>query len=150
MKRMISLAFIMGVVLGTSSVVFVGCNDETATTPGDTTVASLQSKTWSLVFYGTPGSETGMLSGTSITATFSAGQVSGGGGCNSYSASCNADDTGNLSVGAITSTMMYCFPAERMTQETAFENALKNATAYQIVGGILEIMYGSGQHLLFE
>ena len=165
MKRLTPLTIILSAVLGMSAMYLAGCGGDddneaeadagalpegTTTATADTTVASLQSKAWSLVSYGTPGSETGVLGGTSITATFSAGTVSGTSGCNSYSAGYNADDTGNLSVGSITTTLMMCNPPERMTQESAYRNALKNATAFQLEGGTLEIMYGPGQHLLFE
>ena len=115
----------------------------------DTSVASLESKTWTLVSYGAPGSETAALGGTSVTATFSGGNVGGQSSCNTYTAGYTADNTGNLSIGGMNATLMLC-AADVMTQEGAFLSALNSASAFEIDGGQLEIMYGSGQHLLFN
>jgi len=115
----------------------------------DTSVASLESKAWTLVSYGAPGSETAALGGTSVTATFSGGNVGGQSSCNTYTAGYTADNTGNLSIGGMNATLMLC-AADVMTQEGAFLSALNSASAFEIDGGQLEIMYGSGQHLLFN
>ena len=47
--------------------------------------------------------------------------------------------------------MMLCTsPAGIMTEENAFLNALDNATGFQIEGGTLHILYGTGQQLNFN
>lgn len=164
MKRIVPISFLICAALSMSLIGLVGCGGDDSSggtttitvtntptaDPFDTTVASLEGKSWNLVSYGSPGSETAVISGTSIGATFNAGGVGGNSGCNSYNGGYNADNTGNLSVGALSSTLMLCFPPERMAQEGAYLAALENATAFRIDGSQLEIMYGSGQHLLFN
>jgi heat shock protein HslJ len=143
-------------------VCFVGCewgdddddDDETPTPstndPIVTVVAVLQSKTWTLDAYGTPGSETTASSSPASTVTFSdTGGISGHGGCNSFFGTYTADDTGNLAVGSLTQTMMLC-NSNVMAQESAFVGGLHNATAYEIQGPVLRIFYGVGQRMLLH
>jgi heat shock protein HslJ len=100
---------------------------------------------WVLVGFGDAANPDVVDAGTVITAVFTRdGMVSGSSGCNNYSASYEADDNGNVSVGPAATTRMAC-PPETMGQEDAYLAALGTAQTYAInEEGRLEIFYDSG------
>ena len=102
--------------------------------------AALAGPTWRLVSLdGRP-----VLEGTRVTAVFKEdSRVSGSAGCNGYSGT--AAVTGEqLAVGALLSTRMYCYPDDRMAQESAYLAALGKATQYRVVSGRLQLGPAAG------
>jgi heat shock protein HslJ len=90
------------------------------------------------------------LAGSQVTAAFAAGQVSGGGGCNSYGGSVQAVD-GRLTVRDLASTAMACLtPPGVMEQEAVVLGLLVAAERYELSGGRLVIFSALGQTLAFE
>jgi heat shock protein HslJ len=86
---------------------------------------------------------TSPITGTTLTATFTAdGKVGGNGGCNSYSGPYKLDGTA-LTVGPLATGMMACAPAI-MTQETAFLTALQASTTVEASGAKVTLRNASG------
>ena len=79
-----------------------------------------------------------LVAGTEITALFGEdGTLSGNDGCNDYNASYTVDgDSVEISMGP--STLMAC-PEEIMTQASAYQAALGNATTFSVSGDRLEL-----------
>jgi heat shock protein HslJ len=81
------------------------------------------------------------------SAEFRGGQVSGNGGCNSFSG--GFERNGNeLTVGQLASTLMLCTPEELGTQETAFLAHLQSAATFQISDDRLDISNRRGEVVL--
>jgi heat shock protein HslJ len=90
------------------------------------------------------------IAGTEVTATFTADQVGGSAGCNSYGGSYTRDGA-KLSFGPIMSTMMACAqPAGVMEQEQAYLAALQAGGTFAIQGGQLTITAANGSVLVFK
>lgn len=87
-----------------------------------------------------------LVQGTMITANFSGGQVTGSGGCNSYSASFSTNGN-NVSISYPVSGQMACAP-EILQQETQYFQALSSAGRYEINGNNLILRDGGGNTLL--
>ena len=80
-----------------------------------------------------------VLAGKPVTAVFGDdSRVSGSAGCNGYFGRATVAD-GQLAVGLLGATRMYCNPEGVMAQEGAYLSALEKATAYRIVGGQLHL-----------
>jgi heat shock protein HslJ len=80
-----------------------------------------------------------VLAGTRVTAVFGDdSRVSGSAGCNGYFGRAAVTD-GQLAVGLLGATRMYCNADGLMAQEGAYLSALEKATAYRIVGGQLQL-----------
>jgi heat shock protein HslJ len=99
---------------------------------------------WSLVTIdGEP-----LIPGTTITANFESGQVTGAAGCNQYFASYSTAGT-TLSIGGAGSTKMYCTsPAGVMEQEGLYLSLLEKASSFTLEEGKLVIRDSSGESLL--
>ncbi len=84
-----------------------------------------------------------LVAGTEITALFGEdGTLSGNDGCNDYNASYTVDgDSIEISMGP--STLMAC-PEEIMTQASAYQAALGNATTFSVSGDRLELRDADG------
>lgn len=82
---------------------------------------------------------------TKLTAAFgNDGNLSGFGGCNSYSATYRATSP-KLSIGTVISTRKACLePAGVMEQESRYLAALHTAATYRIEGARLELRTASG------
>jgi heat shock protein HslJ len=93
--------------------------------------------------------KTSPISGTTITATFEDGQVSGSAGCNSYSGSYQVSgDT--ITVGAVAITEMACLEPEGvMEQELLFVEFLTDAQTFRIADGQLQTFRPDGEALTF-
>ena len=113
---------------------------------GTRTDRTLDGTSWTLISY----RKTTPIPGTTITATFAGGQVSGSAGCNSYRGPyAISDDT--ISVGALASTKMACLePQGRMAQETLFLELLQSAHTFNLGDGLLEIYFSEHDSLIFE
>ncbi|MGW8249862.1 MAG: Gmad2 immunoglobulin-like domain-containing protein [Anaerolineales bacterium] len=105
---------------------------------------NLEDHLWLLASLG--GQE--VLPGTQVTAEFTEGQVSGGAGCNQYSAPYETSDS-SLTVGAAATTRMACEePQGVMDQETQYLNLLSSAATYRIEQRQLSILDASQQVVL--
>ncbi len=99
---------------------------------------ALEGPIWNLVNYNN-GKEAvvGIAEGTTITATFKAGQVTGHAGCNNYFADYTVDGN-KITIGAPGSTRMAC-DQPVMDQEFAYLAALQTAATWSITDGRLEM-----------
>lgn len=88
----------------------------------------------------------GVLNETRITLKFEDGQVSGSSGCNRFGGSYSTDE-GTLSIGMLRTTRMAC-PGEVMEQEQQFLAALKSASSWVIVRGMLDVHRADGERAL--
>ena len=118
--------------------------------PGSTSSASSTSSlaaTWRLVELN--GQKA--IAGVTVTAVFGAQtSLSGSGGCNRYFGGA-AVDNGQIKVGALGATRMYCAEAGVSAQEDAYFSALGKATTYRIVGAELRLYPAQGEAtLVFE
>ena len=73
--------------------------------------------------------------------------MSGRGGCNRYSASCDAEAGGHLRVGPIASTRMTCPEAQR---ERAFFAMLRSAVRYELDAKMLILSDSIGVRAVFQ
>jgi heat shock protein HslJ len=125
---------------GSSVVVAVmglsGCFSGNRASPTDATPAvSLVDPAWRVTsIAGQP-----VLSGTTITAEFSADErVAGSAGCNRYFGSAKAT-AGTIAMGPFGATLMACSPDGVMTQEARYLAALQAAKSYAISGDELRL-----------
>lgn len=95
---------------------------------------------WGLKFMVNSEDIGAVLPFSEVTAVFADGQVTGSGGCNTYSAPYTRDGS-NLTIGAIAVTEMQCSePAGVMEQEAAFLANLAEVAAIEQVGGVLTLL----------
>lgn len=120
------------------AVLLLGCGPS----PGNS--SSLQDTRWVLVtLRGEPP-----LPGRAASAEFSADQISGSAGCNTYFGTYAASDS-EISVSDVANTEMWCSDPEGvMDQEQAFLAALASAASYRIAGERLELLDGTGRVIL--
>lgn len=90
-----------------------------------------------LTLEGTPWQWEAALAGSSVTARFEGGIVSGSGGCNSYNGGYELAGQ-SLTVGPLTTTGLAC-EDDLMTQETTFLAALQGTRGYEIIGARLRL-----------
>ncbi|WP_067075989.1 META domain-containing protein [Methanoculleus horonobensis] len=112
--------------------------------------APLAGTAWTLGSFSSPDGETvsSVIVGTTITAVFSDGNVTGNAGCNSYGAGYVLDGT-NLTIEPPISTKMHCGEPEGvMNQETRYLNLLTSVAGYQIDGNRLDLLDEGGATLL--
>jgi heat shock protein HslJ len=89
-----------------------------------------------------------VIAGTTITAVFSDGKVTGNAGCNSYGAGYRIDGM-NLTIEPPVSTKMYCGePEGLMEQENRYLNLLTSVAGYRIDGNRLDLLDEGGAALL--
>jgi heat shock protein HslJ len=88
------------------------------------------------------------LEGTTITAEFAEGEISGSSGCNSYFGSYTLNGNG-LEFGMMGMTEMACMePQGVMEQESAYLETLRSITQVRLAGDQLEMMDESGDVVL--
>lgn len=108
--------------------------------------APLEGTLWQLDTFISGETARSTLAGTTSTAVFEAGKLSGMAGCNQYSADYSL--TGEtLAVSAIVTTEMAC-DAAIMAQEQEFVNALQAASRLAIVENQLELVHPGGTLVL--
>ena len=106
---------------------------------------ALDGSSWELVTYG----ETKPIAGTSITATFEDGQVSGSAGCNTYFGSYQVSGD-KMRVGDMAMTEMACLePEGAMEQEQVFAETMRDAQTFRLADGELQIIGADGEALTF-
>jgi heat shock protein HslJ len=130
--RVLTIAVILGAVL------LAACSPSA---PGG---ASLEGTQWVLVLVdGAPP-----LSGTTPSADFTADQISGSTGCNSYFGSYEVSGS-DITFGPLGMTEMYCMDPEGiMDQEVAILEALASVASYRLSGTRLEMLDGAGSVIL--
>lgn len=111
--------------------------------------AALEGTLWELSVYNNgQNAMVSPLDGTSLTAQFEAGQMSGSAGCNSYQTAYQIDGD-SLTLGPAVTTLMACAePAGIMEQETQFLDALGQVTRYQILANRLELIGQNGATMM--
>ncbi|MDD3857470.1 MAG: META domain-containing protein, partial [Methanoculleus sp.] len=111
--------------------------------------APLTGTEWTLESYSSSGeSVSSVIAGTTVTAVFSDGNVTGNAGCNSYRADYRTDGA-NLTIEAPISTKMYCGEPEGvMEQENRYLTLLESVAGYRIDGNRLDLLDESGATLL--
>ncbi|MBN1937786.1 MAG: META domain-containing protein [Anaerolineae bacterium] len=106
---------------------------------------SLEGTSWTLLAY----RKTSPIEGTTITATFEEGRVSGSAGCNSYSGLYEVDGD-KITVGALAITMMACVePQGVMEQEQTFTEFLGAAQTFRFEREQLYIYFSDHEALTF-
>ena len=120
------------------AVLLVGCGSSSANS------SSLQGTRWVLVALGGESP----LTGTAPSAEFSADQISGSAGCNTYFGTYAASG-GEFSISDLASTEMWCMgPEGVMDQEMAFLNALNTVASYRVDTDRLELHDEAGTQIL--
>jgi polar amino acid transport system substrate-binding protein len=105
----------------------------------------LAGTSWTATAYYSEGQMAPVLEGTQLTTAFSQEQVSGSGGCNTYSGPYSVEGNA-LSIGPLTTSQMQCSDPEGiMEQEHAFLADLQSAAAYTLEAGQLYILDASRQ-----
>jgi len=117
-------------------------------TVAPTTVANpLPGTQWNLVGYGQPNALTSPAAGSRPTLDFTADQMHGGTGCNSFGGGYTVDGQ-TLKPGQLMSTMMACADP-LMQQEAALLQLFNEVTSYQVTGQQLTLT-GSKGVLVYE
>ncbi len=117
-----------------------------AITPGPET---LEGVVWRLLSYSDPkGNRADILPETRITAQFNTNQIEGSAGCNRYFAEYQVDEY-RLRFINIGATEMFCAqPQGIMEQETAYLQALRGVTTFQLADDRLQLRDDAGHTLL--
>lgn len=108
---------------------------------------ALEGTPWVLNTFVMGEAASSLLAGTTITASFDAGVVSGMSGCNQYSGSYTLEGD-QMKVGALAATKIAC-PNEILEQESNFITMLETATSFMIEGTRLTITHPDGA-LIFD
>ena len=85
------------------------------------------------------------VTGSELTAIFTADQVSGSAGCNTYSGGYTIEGT-TLKIGPLASTMKACADEAVNAQEQQFLAALQAATTFDQTGNILTLKAAGGEN----
>lgn len=103
--------------------------------------ADLDGTVWTLESYGGKS----LISGTAMTATFEAGEISGSASCNHYFGSFQTDGD-QITIAGLGWTEMACMDPEGiMQQESDLMAMLSKSISYQIEGGKLRLETGGGE-----
>ena len=127
-----------------------GCASDSESGTGSTgaTAPSLAGTSWELAEYAAEGATTltAVPADVRATADFSDDQISGSGGCNSFSGTYTTDgDT--IEIGPLATTEMACVPAVTAV-ESGYLARLGAATTFAITDGTLTLSDESGQVVL--
>lgn len=85
------------------------------------------------------------VAGSTLTAIFTADQVSGSAGCNTYSGGYTIDGT-TLKIGPLASTMRACSEEAVNEQEQQFLAAMQASTTFDLTGDILTLKVDGGEN----
>lgn len=89
--------------------------------------------------------------GPAVTLAFSASDISGNGGCNTFNGSYGFDPaSGSLRIGDLGSTKRACVEPGRGDLENAFFAALRGAAAASLDSEGRLVLAGAGARLVFE
>ena len=131
---------VMATLFGLSLLALAACAGASPGS-GDT----LDGTSWELMAYG----ETKPIPGTTITATFENGQMSGSAGCNTYFGSYQLNGD-KMWVVDMAMTEMACLePEGALEQELVFAELMRGAQTFQLANGQLQILGADGEVLTF-
>ncbi len=127
-----------------------GCVNSTTSTPSPSmgpskAPPSLEGTTWMLSSLLTKEGTTNVLPNTTVTASFTNGNVTGSSGCNRYFGHYELSGQQNITFASLGSTVMYCESPGVMTQETTYILLLQNTTSYTMSANTLSLLNGVGQ-----
>ena len=123
----------------------------TLTPTSTSTSSSLEGRIWTLTNFiaESDGDVRLPITGTTITARFEDGQISGTAGCNQYSGSYTAADT--IVLNEMSWTEMLCMDPEGvMPQETQYLEMLRDVTTYTIEENQLTLSTEDGRALMYH
>ena len=89
------------------------------------------------------------IQNTTITAYFEDGEIIGSAGCNGYFGAYTVDGN-EITIGVLGSTMMTCWPEEKMQQEYQYLGMLGNVTTYTIEGNQLTLSIDGNLSLVYN
>lgn len=98
---------------------------------------------WVVTGYFRPGAITSTINGTTLTATFDAGRISGDSGCNRYSGPYELEGN-DITIGPLASTQRACVDLAVGQQETEYLAALEMARSYRFDAGTLTLVRADG------
>jgi heat shock protein HslJ len=98
---------------------------------------------WNATGYYTGDAIQSVITGTTVTARFDQGQVSGDGGCNRFSGQFEISGD-SISIGPLATTLMACSDPAASTQESQYLEALQLATTFRVTGDRLELFRPGG------
>ena len=99
---------------------------------------------WTVTTYYTGTAVQSVINGSTLTADFADGRVSGESGCNSYRGPYQLTPGAAITMGPFTSTRVACANPELQAQEQHFLDALGLATKYQVTGDSLGLLRSDG------
>ncbi len=137
-------------IAGTLALLFVvivaaGCGSSNAASNADDSKA-LEGKTWKATEITGVKSVLEDKKGVA-TAKFAAGQMSGSGTVNRYSATYTTGPGNAIQIGAVASTQM-AGPDDAMAQEQAYFAAIQKAATYKVTGDSLTLLDDKGNTLV--
>jgi heat shock protein HslJ len=98
---------------------------------------------WVVTSYFRPGAVVGVMSGTTITASFDGKTMSGNAGCNSYTGPYETDQT-KIRIGPVASTQRACLEAAITQQESEYLAALDTVRTFGIDANGVTLFRGDG------
>lgn len=108
------------------------------------TTSGLEGTLWQLAGYvGPDGKEVQVVKGSTASATFNAGTVTGNAGCNDFHGSYTVDGD-KLTIGPLATTMKACGPAETIV-ETAYLAAMGKVATYTATDETLQLKGADGK-----
>ncbi|MBE2222075.1 MAG: transporter substrate-binding domain-containing protein [Anaerolineae bacterium] len=118
--------------------------------PTNSPVPPLANTNWALQSYNDgSGAMVALIPGTQITANFTADQINGNGGCNTYNGRYTTNSSGGLTISDLAVGLVACNePAGVMEQENSYANLLRQTARYQISGTQMTMLDANGRTLL--
>ena len=98
---------------------------------------------WIATGYYTGNAIESVAPGSTLTANFTASDVSGEGGCNAFSGSYRAQGT-SITIGPLAATLRACADPTLDTQEQRYLAALQLAATFQVSGSQLQLFRADG------
>jgi heat shock protein HslJ len=98
---------------------------------------------WVVINYFRPGAVTSPVPGSTLTANFESGTISGDAGCNQYSGPYETDGT-KIAIGPVASTLRACADPAVGEQESQYLAALALARTFSLAGGNLTLFRDGG------
>jgi heat shock protein HslJ len=105
--------------------------------------ASAIAGNWTATGYYTGTAIQSVVVGSTLTAGFKAGQVSGDSGCNTFGGPYEVNGT-KIKMGPFRSTLKACTDPERQTQEQQYTAALELTTTFRVTPTQLELFRADG------
>lgn len=108
---------------------------------------SLEGENWVVNHLTADGSEVHPIEGSTLTATFDNGTVSGSAGCNNFSGGYTLDGDA-ITIGPLASTLAFCDGV--MDQEQLYLTLLQSADTYEVDGDTMTLSSGGTVSLIFS